>query len=42
MRQEVSNIHTDLLRIEQAFAARIQSVGIAERVARLEEKAGRG
>ena len=37
-RQEISNLHTDLVRIEQVFSARLQTVEISERVARLEER----
>ena len=40
-RQEVNNIHTDLVRIEQVFDARLQTVGIVERVARIEERLAR-
>lgn len=41
MRQETNNIHTDLVRIEQVFTARLQTVEVVERVARLEERLAR-
>ena len=40
MRQEINNLHTDLVRMEQVFDARFQSVSLLERVARLEERVG--
>ena len=41
MRQEVNNVHTDLVRIEQVFSARLQSMDVLERVVRLEERLSR-
>ena len=38
MRQDINNIHIDLVRIEQVFDARLQTLGVIERVARLEER----
>jgi len=38
LRQELNNLHTDFVRIEQVFGARIESVAVVERVARLEER----
>ena len=35
---KISNLHTDLVRIERGFGARLQTVEISERVARLEER----
>jgi hypothetical protein len=40
MHQEINNLHTDLVRMEQVFDARFQSVSLLERVARLEERVG--
>jgi hypothetical protein len=40
MHQEINNLHTDLVRMEQVFDARFQSVTPLERVARLEERVG--
>lgn len=41
LRQEISNLHTDLVRVEQVFDARLQAIGVLERVVRLEERVGR-
>ncbi len=41
LRQEINNLHTDVLRIEQVFDAKLQTVQMTERVARLEERAAR-
>ena len=40
MQQEINNLHTDLVRIEQVFGARLQTFEVIERVARLEECVG--
>ena len=40
MRQEINNIHTDLVRVEQVFDARLQGFQVIERVTRLEERVG--
>ena len=41
-RQEATNIHTDVVRIEQVFNARLQAFELTERIVRLEERVGRG
>ena len=35
VRQQISNLHTDIVRVEQVFDLRLQSVGVTERAARL-------
>ncbi len=38
MRQETNNLHTDLVRIEQVFGARLEKVELVERLTRVEER----
>lgn len=37
-RQEINNLHTDIVRLEQVLESRLQTIGMAERIARIEER----
>jgi uncharacterized protein involved in exopolysaccharide biosynthesis len=38
VRQEINNLHTDIVRLEQVLESRLQTIGMAERIARIEER----
>jgi uncharacterized protein involved in exopolysaccharide biosynthesis len=38
MRQETNNLHTDIVRLEQVMESRLQTIGMAERIARIDER----
>ncbi|HYM09443.1 MAG TPA: hypothetical protein VEU62_01855 [Bryobacterales bacterium] len=37
-RQEINNLHTDIVRLEQVLDSRLQTISMAERIARIEER----
>ena len=41
VRQEIHNLHPDLVRIEQVFDTKFQAVGVVERITLLEERLAR-